>query len=73
MLSELHLEVTALSVAAHYADLLRGFVIDAVDAQLAFSHALPILVTDTIMRNDADRARLAKATLDFAFSLLTVH
>jgi LPPG:FO 2-phospho-L-lactate transferase len=73
MLSELQLEVTALSVAKHYAEVLRGFVVDNVDAHLSFSHALPILITDTIMRNDADRARLAKATLDFAWPLMPVH
>ncbi len=63
MFAELGLEVTALSVAKHYAGLLRGFVLDEVDA--AFSPAVAmdgvrVLITDSLMRSEADRARLAK-------------
>jgi LPPG:FO 2-phospho-L-lactate transferase len=72
MLAELGLEAT---VAAHYAGLLRGFVIDEADSALRASIApepLPVLVTDTIMRTDADRARLGRAVLDFSMSLLPI-
>jgi LPPG:FO 2-phospho-L-lactate transferase len=69
MFAELEMEVTAASVAAHYAGLLRGFVLDEVDAELKpsiESDTLQVLVTNTVMRSDADRARLAREVLDFA-------
>jgi len=69
MFAELGMEVTAASVAAHYAGLLRGFVLDEVDAELKpsiESDTLQVLVTKTVMRSDADRARLAREVLDFA-------
>ncbi len=69
MFAELGMEVTAASVAAHYAGLLRGFVLDEVDAELKpsiESDTLQVLVTNTVMRSDADRARLAREVLDFA-------
>ncbi len=68
MFAELGWAVTAASVAEHYAGLLRGFVLDAVDAELKTtieSDTLKILVTHTIMRTDADRARLAREVIDF--------
>jgi len=72
MFAELGMEVTAASVAAHYAGLLRGFVLDEVDAELKpsiESDTLQVLVTNTVMRSDADRARLAREVLDFAATL----
>jgi LPPG:FO 2-phospho-L-lactate transferase len=69
MLAELGLRVSAVSVAEHYHDLLTGFVLDSVDAALEpdiASDARRVLVTDTLMRTDADRARLARESLDFA-------
>lgn len=72
MLAELGMEVTAASVAAYYAGLLRGFVLDEVDSALKpgiENDALPVLVTNTMMRTDADRARLAQEVLDFAATL----
>jgi LPPG:FO 2-phospho-L-lactate transferase len=72
MFAELGMEVTAASVAAHYAGLLRGFVLDEVDAELKpsiESDTLQVLVTNTVMRSDADRARLAQEILDFAAKL----
>ena len=73
MFAELGMEVTAVSVAAHYAGLLRGFVLDDVDAELKTSiesDTLKVLVTNTIMRTDTDRARLAREVLNFAISNL---
>jgi LPPG:FO 2-phospho-L-lactate transferase len=72
MLAELGREVTAASVAAHYAGLLRGFVLDVVDSELKpgiESESVRVLVTDTVMHTHADRARLARAVLDFAATL----
>jgi LPPG:FO 2-phospho-L-lactate transferase len=73
MLAELGLEASPVSVAAHYADMLSGFVLDNVDASLRAqieSKGSLVLVTDTIMRTDADRARLAREALDFAIRFL---
>jgi LPPG:FO 2-phospho-L-lactate transferase len=69
MLAELGLEVSAAAVAAYYAGLLKYFVLDALDetqsAELR-EQGLRVLVTDTIMRSDADRARLARQVLALA-------
>jgi LPPG:FO 2-phospho-L-lactate transferase len=69
MFRELGQEPTALAVARHYADFLDGFVIDHADAdQRADIERLNmrVLVTNTLMRDRADRARLARETFDFA-------
>jgi LPPG:FO 2-phospho-L-lactate transferase len=66
MLASLGHESSALGVARIYADLATDFVIDTVDADLAPSiEALGLLVhvTDTIMTDDAARARLAGEVL----------
>ncbi|MCJ7710978.1 MAG: 2-phospho-L-lactate transferase [Chloroflexi bacterium] len=66
MLASLGFESSALGVARLYADLCDIFVLDTVDAGLAESVAglgmLPV-VTDTIMTDDASRARLATEVL----------
>lgn len=72
MLAELNLEASATSVAQHYAGLLSGFVLDEVDATLERSVARYVqraLVTNTVMRMDADRVRLAREVVDFGRSL----
>jgi LPPG:FO 2-phospho-L-lactate transferase len=69
MFREMGQEPTALAVAQHYADWLDGFVIDHADAaQRADIERLNmrVLVTHTLMRDQADRARLARETLEFA-------
>jgi LPPG:FO 2-phospho-L-lactate transferase len=66
MLSSLGHEASALGVARLYADLVDLFVLDAVDAGLAPAvEALGLrpVVTDTIMGDDASRARLAGEVL----------
>jgi LPPG:FO 2-phospho-L-lactate transferase len=68
MLGELGLEVSARAVAAGYAGLLNGFVLDSVDRKLEVEVAglgLKVWVTDTVMHTDADRARLAREVLEF--------
>ena len=69
MMDELSLAVSAQTVAAHYGDLLDGFVLDHEDATLADSLALPCRVTTTWMRSDADKRALAREVLDFAQAL----
>ncbi|HEY7941572.1 MAG TPA: 2-phospho-L-lactate transferase [Candidatus Limnocylindrales bacterium] len=69
MLRSLGAEASALGVARRYVGLADGFVIDEADRDLGPSIAalgLRILVTDTIMVDDAARARLASATVAFA-------
>ena len=71
MLRELGWDVTPVSVTRHYAGLLRGLVMDTLDADQAPQiQALGVetLVTDTIMRDDLGRARLAEAALQFALT-----
>jgi LPPG:FO 2-phospho-L-lactate transferase len=69
MLASLGHEPSALGVARGYAGLIDTFVLDAVDAVLAPAvEALGIraVVTDTIMTDDASRARLASEVLTSA-------
>jgi LPPG:FO 2-phospho-L-lactate transferase len=67
MLASLGHPVSAAGVAALYRDLLDGFVVDAVDADLApqiEALGIRVVATDTIMTDDAARARLGAAVLD---------
>jgi LPPG:FO 2-phospho-L-lactate transferase len=69
MLRELGQDVSALGVARHYAGLIDGFVIDDADTALAGkiqALGMQVLVTGTLMRDDADRKRLATSCIAFA-------
>ena len=69
MLASLGEVSSAVGVAARYKPLISHFVMDQVDAALLPSvEALGVntLVTDTIMTDDAARARLAGEVLRFA-------
>ena len=72
MMRELGLEPSALGVARHYGKLVDGWIIDSADRDSA--PALQALgcrvrISDTIMRNTEDKARLAHEALDFALEL----
>ena len=72
MLRSLGHEPSALGVARIYRGLATAFVLDRVDAALEPEIAavgFRTLVTDTIMADDAGRARLARTVLEFASSL----
>jgi LPPG:FO 2-phospho-L-lactate transferase len=72
MLVSLGHESSALGVARLYAGLIDGFVLDTLDAALAPAiGALGIrtLTTDTVMTDDASRARLARDVLAFGARL----
>jgi LPPG:FO 2-phospho-L-lactate transferase len=72
MFAELQLDCSALGVARWYGRKLDAIVIDSVDAALAPAiEALGqrVLVCDTVMRDDAGRAALARRVLDFAATL----
>jgi LPPG:FO 2-phospho-L-lactate transferase len=66
MMNELGLAVDAATVAAHYGDLIDGYVVDVADSALATKLTLPVDVQPTLMVSLADRERLAAAVLKFA-------
>lgn len=75
MLASLGHESSVVGVARLYRDMLDGFVIDHQDAThmpALEALGLRVLVTDAIMRDPADRVRLAIEVLDFAESLRRV-
>ncbi len=69
MLATLGHEPSALGVARIYADLCDGFILDEADRGLApavEALGLDVLVTDTIMTDDASRAAVAGRVVGFA-------
>ena len=69
MLASLGLEPTALGVARIYAGIADHFVLDTVDRELDTEIqelGMRTRVTDTVMTDDAARARLAAEVLEFA-------
>lgn len=72
IMAQLGLEPSALGVAAHYRGLLRGFVIDRLDAGQADAIralGMAVLVTDTVMTDAASKSRLAGEVLAFIRTL----
>jgi len=59
------MDLSAAGVASYYGSVLDGIVTD----EEAVGLGLPALSTDTMMRDAADRQRVARATLDFALGL----
>jgi LPPG:FO 2-phospho-L-lactate transferase len=71
MFHELGIEPSALAVAEHYQSLVSALVIDEVDSSLVESIqalGMEVLVTQTIMKNRADRRSLAAEVLEFAIN-----
>ncbi|WP_018991341.1 2-phospho-L-lactate transferase [Aromatoleum toluclasticum] len=66
IMAELGVPVGAEQIVRYYGDLLDGFVLDVRDAHLQERIALPVHVTDTLMRTPQDRVRVARETVDFA-------
>lgn len=72
MYGELGIEPSALAVAEHYRTVLTGFVLDTVDKekeQQIKDLGFATLVTNTLMNQLTDRARLANDVLHFIGSL----
>jgi len=67
IMAELELAASAAALADIYRGLIDGLVVDAADAEA--DAGVPLLVTDTLMRGDADQTRLARETLAFAAGL----
>lgn len=68
MMQELQVPQTAAAVAAHYRDLLDGFIVDAADAGLVNVIAgsdLAAIAAPTVMVTLADKIALAQTTLEF--------
>ncbi|MCJ7434556.1 MAG: 2-phospho-L-lactate transferase [Anaerolineales bacterium] len=65
MYHELGITPSAWAVAEHYRGLLKGFVMDKVDSELAEKINMQTLVTNTLMSSLTDRARLADDVLHF--------
>lgn len=74
MYAELGIEPSASAVAGHYVGLLDGFVLDRVDTEQEESiqaNGVKTLATDTWMRVQVDRRRLAREVLEFGQRLLS--
>ena len=72
MMTELGLESTVTALAGHYTGTIDGLVIDRVDEDAAArieAVGIKVLATDTVMRTDEDKIRLAKETVEFAMAL----
>lgn len=69
IMGELGLPVTAGAVAAHYGDLLDGYILDDVDcneADALVAGGLAVAATRTVMTTLEDRIRLAEFAIGFA-------
>jgi LPPG:FO 2-phospho-L-lactate transferase len=72
MMRELGLASTPATVAAHYRNVVTGFVMDRADASFSApveAEGMAVCITDTLMRDGAGRRRLAALCLEFARSL----
>ena len=72
MMREIGLDPSPLGVAKHYGSLVDGWIVDHADGDSAApleALGFRVRVTDTIMRDTQDKARLARETLDFALEL----
>ena len=65
MMRELAIPNTATAVAAHYGDLLDGFILDQQDQDLEDTLGVPAIVTQTVMVTLQDRVNLARDVLAF--------
>jgi LPPG:FO 2-phospho-L-lactate transferase len=69
IMAELGLAVSNEAIAAHYRGVIDGLVVDEADAADREKVDLPVLVTRTLMRDIADRERLARDVIAFADGL----
>ena len=69
IMRELGIEVSNVSIAAHYHGLIDGLIVDAVDAGQVRAIDVPVHSTGTLMQSLEDRVRLADEVLAFAGAL----
>jgi LPPG:FO 2-phospho-L-lactate transferase len=76
MMAEMGLPVSALGIARYYGARIDGLVIDSEDAALAADiegEGIAVSVTQSLMQNARDEARLAEETLAFARRLASAE
>lgn len=66
IMTELGIPVTTQSIASHYRGLIDGLVIDIADAHEETGIDVPVLTTRILMKDLADRKRLAREVIAFA-------
>lgn len=69
IMRELGLDVSPLTVAQHYGNLLDGFVMDCADAAVSDRVAVPVCVAPTLMHTLQEKERLAREVIEFSQSL----
>ena len=69
IMAELGIAATTQTIAAHYRGLIDGLVIDESDANDRTQIDVPVLPTRTMMKDIADRERLARDVTAFADTL----
>ena len=69
IMAELGVPADSRALAAHYAGLIDGMVIDESDRADAAALDIPVCVAPTLMRTLEDRVRLARTCADFAMQL----
>jgi LPPG:FO 2-phospho-L-lactate transferase len=69
MMQELGAPTNPVTVLRHFDSLLSGFVLDRTDEDYQEQIDLPVLVTDTIMRDLASKTRLAQQIIEFGLPL----
>jgi LPPG:FO 2-phospho-L-lactate transferase len=70
IMAELGADVSPLSVAQHYGNLLDGFVIDSRDAAIADRFHISVEMTDTLMATPEASDRVARTARDLATRLV---
>jgi len=70
MMREMELPVSAQGVADYYGDLIDVFVYDETDKGRLRSGRHDLLCTDTWMREQADRVRLAREIIHYSMELI---
>jgi LPPG:FO 2-phospho-L-lactate transferase len=73
MFSDLGIQPSAIAVAQHYENMIKGFVFDKTDSGLLeeiYHLGISPYVTDSIMRTREDRNRVAGEVLDFSTSMV---
>lgn len=73
LMSELGVEVGPPAVAAHYGELIDGFILDEADKAQAARLAVPVRAEPTLMTDLARKTALAKAAIAFCDALAVRH
>lgn len=73
MMQELGAPTNPVTVLRHFDGLLNGFVLDRTDEDYCTQIDLPVLITDTIMRDLPSKTRLAQQIIEFGLPLPSNH